>query len=85
MKKNKVPAILELPKRICIHLIGKDHKTGHQVLVGAIFMIVGVVITKWATIYFSSEIIKCAGDIVGYSIHGIGLTPIIEIITKLDK
>lgn len=54
------------------------------VCVGIIFMIAGVILAK-VVIIFDSTVIHYAGDIVGYGMHGIGLTPIIEGMSRSGK
>jgi len=73
--------VLNLPKHICNHLLNdKNHSHVHRMCVGLIIMPIGVFISKcFADIHVAHFL--C--DIVGYAIHGVGLVPFIEVITKI--
>lgn len=64
-----------IPKIICVHLIGEEHSVHHRMGVGVITMAIGVVIAKSTSgIYF----VQFAGELLGYLIHGIGSIPFVE-------
>lgn len=72
---------INLPKALCRHLVGPDHATHHHMIVGVVVMAVGVGIAK------SVEYIHLPGshfafDMVGYAVHGLGLTPFVEAALK---
>lgn len=66
-----------LPKAICRHLVGKEHDTHHHMLAGVFVMVVGVAIAK-SVEFFHFPGAHFALDLVGYGVHGLGLTPFIE-------
>lgn len=73
-----------LPRRIADHLIGQQHSRCHQCLIGLGLMIVGVLVARGAAeIHF--VVIHVAGDLIGYGIHGLGLTPYVEAIVKIAE
>lgn len=83
-KQSVLVTVGQLPKIISMHLMGGDYNHTHHVCVGIIFMIAGVILAK-VVIIFDSTVIHYAGDIVGYGMHGIGLTPIIEGMSRSGK
>lgn len=66
-----------LPKAICRHLVGDDHSTHHHMIVGCVVMALGVAVAKSVeyTTFPGSHFVL---DMVGYAIHGLGLTPFVE-------
>lgn len=74
---------LNIPRKICNHIIGKEHKEHHRITVGLVVMIVGVVIAK-APIsgVFVVHVILETG---GFLLHCIGAIPIVQRIEKLYK
>ena len=72
-----------IPAKICKHLVGKEHTIGHRLCVGVLIMCVGVMVSKIVFI-FDSTYVHYVGDIIGYGIHGIGLTPFVEMIVKSE-
>lgn len=73
----KVVRKLNVTHPVARHLFGREHHAGHRMIVGSIVMVVGVLIAKCAggVHIFAFEV--CI-DLVGYGIHGLGLTPFIE-------
>lgn len=71
---------INIPKIVCIHLIGENHTSKHRMAVGAIVMGFGVVISKiTANLY----ILSFCGDVIGYLIHGIGSIPFVEHLSSI--
>ena len=85
MKKLPLKKILykvNLPRLICNHIVGKEHTIEHRLFVGSCIMIVGVLLSK---VTFDNYIhVHLFTDMVGYGIHGIGLTPWIELMSKAE-
>lgn len=79
-KRRSIASRMDVPKMICVHLIGEEHTLHHRIGVGLIMMTVGVLISKFAEggYYF----IRICGDICGYAIHGIGTIPIGEALVR---
>jgi hypothetical protein len=70
---------------ICDHLLNHDHTHTHRMAVGVMVMTVGVCIAKAAG-HNEIALIAYIGDGIGYAIHGLGLTPFIEIlVTKFAE
>ena len=68
---------INIIRHTCDGLVGKKHKFFHRACIGIVVMVVGVVIVK--TIGHSANILVSAcGDLVGLSLHGIGLIPFVE-------
>lgn len=66
---------------ICDNLLGKDHSHGHRMGFGIILMGVGVYVSKlFGEIEFA--VVHYATDVVGYAIHGLGLTPFVELLLE---
>lgn len=77
-KERKGKELLErvnVPKLICLHLIGEKHTAHHRMSVGLIIMGVGVAICKMTSSFY---IISYIGEGIGYLIHGIGTIPFVE-------
>lgn len=72
-----------LPRIISYHLFGKNHTSTHRKGTGVLLMIIGVAISKQP--FFEAYIIHGIADLVGYAIHGLGLTPFVESTEKIQK
>lgn len=81
--KTTIHAV-NLPKHLCKWLLGKDHKVTHRLLVGTAVMVVGVLITKCSSLY-DNHVFHLVVDVVGYGIHGLGLTPYIEALIEVAE
>jgi hypothetical protein len=80
--KNKlfyVLMLINVPQRVCDHLVGENHTTSHRVFVGVIVMFVGVIFSK---IHTEIYVINIVVDSTGYLLHGIGAVPIVEHISN---
>lgn len=75
---------LNFPKKICIMLFGEDEKKWHRIIVGIIFMAIGVSIAK-LTATCGNNFVEFFGDMVGYAIHGSGLVPLIDLASELAE
>lgn len=64
-------------KKIFTALLGKQHTRGHRICVGVVVMAVGVCTAKSAH-YFEAWYTEYTIDGIGYMIHAIGCTPILE-------
>lgn len=80
-RKQKLSECLNVPKLICTHLMGKEHSYYHHMIVGFILMVVGVKFAHY-TADIHIYVVHYAGDLVGYGLHGIGLTPFLEAISR---
>lgn len=69
--------LANLPREVCLHLIGPQHKPHHRMIAGAVIMVAGVLIAKSAE-HFHAFPAHVALDLVGYMIHGLGAVPYIE-------
>lgn len=68
---------------ICNHLIGREHRLVHRIIVGVIIMVFGVYMTKLAA-DTHILVIDIIGDTVGFLLHGIGGIPFVELFIKLN-
>lgn len=68
---------INIPKAICYKLIGKHHKPGHRMIVGAAFMFSGVMVAH-SGFFFQMILIQASLDMVGYGIHALGSVPFLE-------
>lgn len=75
---------LNLPRMICVHLIGEQHTHVHHMIVGFVIMVFGITVVK-LSLLADWSFIHVAGDLSGYAIHGIGLTPFVETIIRNAK
>lgn len=66
-----------IPKHISTHLFGENHTTRHHKIVGAALMSIGVGIAMLNTL-IEVRMIHFTADLVGYALHGVGLTPFIK-------
>lgn len=66
---------IDVPRIVCVHLIGENHSPRHRMGVGTILMAFGVIISRLtAHIY----VLSFFGEVIGYLIHGIGTIPFAE-------
>lgn len=70
---------LNISKVVCDHLLDEKHTSVHRMIAGSFIMSVGVGISK---IHVTMVFIHFLLDGVGYAIHGIGLIPFIETLSK---
>lgn len=70
---------LNVSKVVCDHLIDEKHTNGHRMIVGIFIMSVGVSVSK---IHVAYTIMHFLLDGVGYAIHGIGLIPFVDTLSK---
>lgn len=77
--KEPIIAVLNLPKRICEHVVGEQHTKAHRSFVGILFMFIGVFI---AHIEFEIVAFATAAEAFGFTIHAIGVIPFIEMLSK---
>lgn len=76
--------VVNVPKKVCTALLGDKSKARHRMLVGFIFMLVGVLISKLC-IYLDNTFIDILGDLLGYAIHGTGCVPFIDFLTEIAE
>jgi hypothetical protein len=74
--------LINVPKKICNHIVGKDHTLIHRITVGTLVMGVGVLVAKIET---DIMIIHVFFDGLGYLLHGIGAIPIVEQIAQTSE
>lgn len=68
---------LNVPRHLCAHALGENHTIPHRMCVGLVIMVCGVMIAKAAHVfeYYALQVVV---DTLGYSVHGLGLTPFLE-------
>lgn len=72
---------VNLPRQTCHVLIGKHHTAQHRMVAGIIIMMVGVGVAKGLPALLPSGLVHFVADLLGYGVHGLGLTPFIEAAT----
>lgn len=75
---------VNLPRIICQHMLGKDHKVHHRMTAGVTLMFIGVMIAQGGHLV-EIVVIKATIDLIGYSFHGLGLVPFLEWLMEQDK
>ncbi len=76
---RKILTKLNVSKAVCDHLLNEHHTDTHRMTIGVIIIGLGVSISK---IHVEFIVIHYIFDAVGYAIHGIGLVPFIEKLSK---
>jgi hypothetical protein len=64
-----------LPKHICCHLFGDEHPHSHRVVVGFIVIICGMGV---AHAEIGPHFLRFTEELIGYTMHGLGLHQFIE-------
>ena len=72
-----------IARPICAVLLGENHPAKYRMATGVGVMVFGVAIAK--VFGHMVEPIGYAADLIGYAIHGLGLTPFIEHLAKRIK
>ncbi len=81
---HRIIHVFNLPKHICNHVLGENHTKAHRMGAGMIVMVIGVTVAKsCANIHFLN--LHFIADLIGYGIHGLGLTPFIEHLAEQGK
>lgn len=67
-----------IPKKVCNHVLGKDHSHTHRKIVGFVCIAIGILIGKTFFVHVGQPAIEYCAELIGFSLHGVGLTPFIE-------
>lgn len=78
---KRIILVIYLPKTICNWLFGESHPFIHRLFTGLAIAIAGVFLARFSE-HLHNETLSFTGDLCGYGLHGIGITPIIERMTK---
>lgn len=73
-----------VPKKLCKSLLGEKEKPIHRMIIGLLFMAIGVSIAKFCA-DSGNTFVGFFGDIIGYGIHGTGLVPFIDVLTEIAE
>lgn len=84
MKLDKIIYYANVPYHLANHLIGEHHTQGHRRAFGVIVMFFGVYIAHLSA-HLPNIFFSLFGDLVGYSIHGTGLIPILHDVENAIK
>lgn len=76
---KKILTKLNVSRTICDHLLNENHTDTHRMGIGVVIIGLGVSISK---IHVEFIVIHYIFDAVGYAIHGIGLVPFIEKLSR---
>lgn len=79
----RTPVHLNLPMVVADHVVGKHHSEHHRMIAGFAVMVVGVGIAKSANL-FEFTVWHFGVDLVGYAVHGLGLTPYVERLLRTE-
>lgn len=79
VKKSIIRSIANLPQHICCHLFGENHPIRHRIIIGLIICGAGVTLSM---LKVESYFLKVCCETSGISLHGIGLSPLIERMAK---
>lgn len=71
------------PRKICNHIIGKEHREHHRIVVGSVIMVIGVFVAKSPIV--NNLLFHIFHECVGFLIHCIGAIPIVQRIEKFGK
>ena len=74
---HRVIRRLNIARPICDFMLGENHPTAHRFAIGTIIMAIGVTIAKSGG-HLPNAVLAHFFDLLGYSLHGFGLTPFIE-------
>jgi hypothetical protein len=81
---KRILNVLNLPKKICVALLGEKQKPVHRMVLGLIFMALGVFISKSLS-HYDNSFVEFIGDLIGYAIHGTGCVPFIDFLTTVAE
>lgn len=62
---------------VCDHVLSENHSHLHRVVAGVLVAMVGVLIAHNLG-HSHNQAIAVAGDGVGYTLHGLGIAPILD-------
>jgi hypothetical protein len=81
MRKSVLKAVeaINLPKKACHILLGKDHKKSHRLMLGGVVM-VGVVCIAKVLQHHSPEGVHFVIEACAGLIHAVGAAPYLELI-----
>lgn len=83
-KEDNILGDLNVPRLVCIHLIGEKHTHIHHLIVGAFFIIIGLVVMEGAhSIQYA--LISRGFEGVSNVVQAVGATPIIEAVIRNSK
>jgi hypothetical protein len=81
---SKFSKNINIPKNICSHMLNEKHTYTHRMSVGASIMLVGVLVVQaFSTV--ETYFLHVLSEVIGYGLHGLGLTPFIDYITKIFR
>lgn len=81
---KRILNVINVPRKICTALLGNKQRARHRMLVGFIFMVTGVLMSKYCS-HVDNYIIDVFGDLFGYLIHGTGCVPFIDYLTEVAE
>ena len=86
-KKKDIPPI-RITKIVFDNMLGPNHTHSHRIKAGIPIMVIGVMVAKSAALihvesaYIIIQLLGSLGhgllDLIGYALHGLGLTPVAE-------
>lgn len=79
---RKVVRFINVPRYVTCHVMGKEHTTRHHRIAGTITIFIGAILIKLSLIT-GNGFIHFFGEIIGWSMHAVGMAPFIE--ERLEK
>ncbi len=76
--------VANVPKHICSAVLGRNHGYGSRIIVGIVVGVSGVAVAKFFG-HSPNVYVEYAGDAIGYGLHGMGLTPILEYLVNVAE
>lgn len=74
---------LNLAHHIAAHLVGEEHTPKHHRIIGIGIMVIGVILAKLSHVL--PPLLHILTDLIGYSLHGIGLMPFASYVDQLKQ
>ncbi len=74
---SKIAVKINIVRPVCSLMFGKNHSLLVRILSGVFIAGLGVIVAKYLG-HFENTIVAHVGDGIGYTMHAIGITPIIE-------
>lgn len=85
MRKSKRLATLEklnVTKKICNHVIGKEHGQHHRVTAGIVLMVFGVFVAQLPVGHLLGHVLF---ETIGFLFHCVGAIPLVQIAEKIAE
>lgn len=86
---SKIHTVLDrvnVPKMVTTWALGERHHPVSRLLAGALIMVLGVLLSRLPeACEWHGFLVRCGADLVGFGIHGVGLTPFLEALIRAAR